>query len=312
MIEALSQRLTELSEKKRLKEKLLRDIQATRQKLKMEEERQAEQRLRLQSEKQDVERLEGLSLKALFAVILGSREEQIKKERQEYLLAEMQAHQIEKSVNALKQDADRLDYEISNLGNIDADYAAVLQEKEKYLLENNQTAAQEILTTAEEIATKLSEIKEMEEALTAGHSAMSGLDQVVENLQQAKDWGTWDLLGGGLISSLIKHDRIDDARDAVEHVQVELHRFQRELADVHQSSEIRVDFSTLERFADWFMDSLIVDWVVQSKIDRSLEEAIQMQYHVVDIVNALQIRKKTALQHLEDLRNKKTGLVERL
>jgi hypothetical protein len=312
MIESLSQRLTELSEKKRLKEKLLRDIQATRQKLKMEEELQAEQRLRLQSEKQDVERLEGLSLKALFAVILGSREEQIEKERQEYLLAEMQAHQIEKSVNALKQDADRLDYEINTLGNIDADYAAVLQEKEKYLLENKQTAAQEILTTAEEIATKLSEIKEMEEALTAGHSAMSGLDQVVENLQKAKDWGTWDLLGGGLISSLIKHDRIDDARDAVEHVQVELHRFQRELADVHQSSEIRVDFSTLERFADWFMDSLIVDWVVQSKIDRSLEEATQMRYHVVDIVNALQIRKKIALQNMEDLRNKKTGLVERL
>ena len=312
MIEQFSQRLTELSEKKRLKEKNLRDLQETRKKLMEEEQRLRAQKNRLQSEKQDVEHLEGLSLKGLFATILGSREEQIDKERQEYLLAEMKTRQIEKVVNALNQDADRLNYELGRLEHVDEEYAAVLQEKEKYLLENNRDAARGILDASEEIATKLSEIKEIEEALTAGHSVLSGLDQVVENLQQAKNWGTWDMLGGGLISSLVKHDRIDDAREAVEHVQVELLRFQRELADVHQSSEIRVDFTSLERFADLFLDGLIIDWVVQSRINRSLEEAVQMRLHVIDIVDTLQARKKIGLQHLEDLRNKKTGLVENL
>ena len=277
-----------------------------------EEPRLRAQKIRLQSEKQDVDQLEGLSLKALFATVLGSREEQIDKERQEYLLAEMRTRQIEKTLNALNQDADRLNYEIGKLENIDAEYAAVLQEKEKYLLDNNQAAAQEIMDVAEEIATKLSEIKEIEEALTAGHSVLSGLDQVIDNLQQARNWGTWDMLGGGLISSLVKHDRIDDARDSVEHVQVELLRFKRELADVHQSSEIRVDITSLERFADLFLDGLIIDWVVQSKINQSLEEAVKMRFHIVDIVDTLNNRKLSALQVLEALNNKKSGLVESL
>ena len=168
------------------------------------------------------------------------------------------------------------------------------------------------MDVSEEIATKLSEIKEIEEALTAGHSVLSGLDQVIDNLQQARNWGTWDMLGGGLISSLVKHDRIDDARDSVEHVQVELLRFKRELADVHQSSEIRVDITSLERFADLFLDGLIIDWVVQSKINQSLEEAVKMRFHIVDIVDTLNNRKLSALQVLEALNNKKSGLVESL
>ena len=113
-------------------------MQETRTKIMEEEPRLRAQKIRLQSEKQDVDQLEGLSLKALFATVLGSREEQIDKERQEYLLAEMRTRQIEKTLNALNQDADRLNYEIGKLENIDAEYAAVLQKKEKYLLENNR------------------------------------------------------------------------------------------------------------------------------------------------------------------------------
>lgn len=312
MIEQLSQQLTELSGKKRLKEKNLRDLQETRKKLMEEEQRLRAQKIRLQSEKQDVERLENLSLKALFATILGSREDQIEKERQEYLLAEMKTRQIGKVVDALNQDADRLNYELGRLEHVDEEYAAALKEKEKYLMENNQAAARGIMDASEEIAAKLSEINEIEEALSAGHSVLNGLNQVVDNLQQARNWGTWDMLGGGLISSLVKHDRIDDARDSVEHVQVELLRFKRELADVHQSSELKVDITSLERFADLFLDGLIIDWVVQSKINQSLEEAVKMRFQIVDIVDTLNNRKMSVLQVLEALNNKRSGLIESL
>jgi hypothetical protein len=312
MIEQLSQQLTELSEKKKLKDKLLRDLKETQKKINEEVPRLRAQKIRLQREKEDVERLEGLSLKALFTTILGGREDQIEKERQEYLLAEMKTRQIEKVVNALNQDADRLNYELGSLENVEEEFEIVLQKKEDYLLKNNQDAARGIMDASEEIATKLSMIREIEEALSAGHSVLTGLNQVVDNLQQARNWGTWDMLGGGMISSIVKHDRIDEARNSVEHVQVELLRFQRELADVHHTSELKVELTSLERFADLFLDGLIIDWVVQSKINQSLEEAVQMRLQVKNIVDTLLARKKTALKQLEELRNKKTGLVENL
>ena len=41
---------------------------------------------------------------------------------------------------------------------------------------------------------------------------LDSLDSVLSSLESAEGWGTWDLLGGGLISDLAKHSHIDDAK----------------------------------------------------------------------------------------------------
>ena len=44
-------------------------------------------------------------------------------------------------------------------------------------------------------------------------------DNALKNLNSAEGWGTWDLLGGGLISDLAKHSHIDDAKNDVANAQ---------------------------------------------------------------------------------------------
>ena len=61
-----------------------------------------------------------------------------------------------------------------------------------------------------------SESKEIREAIQAGEAALSSLRNAQEKLNSAKNWGIWDIVGGGFMSSLIKHSRMDDAQEYME------------------------------------------------------------------------------------------------
>ena len=50
------------------------------------------------------------------------------------------------------------------------------------------------------------------EAQQACEAALTSLGEAQRKVDSARAWGTYDTwLGGGLFSSLVKHDRIDDA-----------------------------------------------------------------------------------------------------
>lgn len=115
--------------------------------------------------------------------------------------------------------------------------------------------------------------RELEEAITAGEAARTDLLALHELLGRAQGWGTYDLIGGGLFATMIKHDYLDDARDVASRLQQKLLAFDRELADVeHGGLPLgTVDVSGGLRFADFFLDGLIADWMVQSRIGKAQE-----------------------------------------
>ena len=41
------------------------------------------------------------------------------------------------------------------------------------------------------------------------------LEQALDELGSARGWGLWDILGGGLISTLVKHGHMDDAESHI-------------------------------------------------------------------------------------------------
>lgn len=54
-------------------------------------------------------------------------------------------------------------------------------------------------------------IYETDQAIQAGQAAHVQAQQALSTLRSAKGWGVYDLLGGGLLSGLIKHSRMDKA-----------------------------------------------------------------------------------------------------
>ena len=126
--------------------------------------------------------------------------------------------------------------------------------------------------------------KERQEAIYAGERALDSLREAQNQLRKARNWGIYDIIGGGFFSSLIKHSKIDNARSCIERAKYDLHVFNRELRDVSMNLDFDIgDFLT---FFD-IMDSFLADLMVQSKIadaSRKVDDAI---YRVEDILRHL-------------------------
>ncbi|MBR1566287.1 MAG: hypothetical protein IJ649_05945 [Oscillospiraceae bacterium] len=115
--------------------------------------------------------------------------------------------------------------------------------------------------------------QEVREAREAGIRALNSLRRAQKHLDSARGWGIYDILGGGMISSLIKHSKLGDAQRCIEEAQADLDAFRRELADVDLPW---VQVSDFMSFADCFFDNFLADFMVQHRINearRQLEEA---------------------------------------
>ncbi len=119
--------------------------------------------------------------------------------------------------------------------------------------------------------------KELKEAVVAGQRALSLLEQTRDCLNSAGNWGIWDMLGGGLLSTFMKQSKMKDAESLLQEARSALKCFQKELMDVETIAEFHIETGDFLSFADYFFDGLIVDWLVQSRISearRQVEDAI--------------------------------------
>lgn len=126
--------------------------------------------------------------------------------------------------------------------------------------------------------------KERQEAIDAGNRALQSLYAAQSDLNSAKNWGIVDLFGGGMITGLIKHSRMNNAQSHMEQAKYDLQRFSKELGDV--AAYISLDFNTGDflSFADYFFDGLVADWLVQDRINSAraqVDEAIRRVQNVL-------------------------------
>ena len=71
-------------------------------------------------------------------------------------------------------------------------------------------------------------------------------------LDNAEAWGTWDILGGGLLSTAAKHGNLDDAQSYITELQMDLRRLNWELTDISVQTDVHVNTDDFLRFADYF------------------------------------------------------------
>ncbi|MDD6073714.1 MAG: hypothetical protein SPF91_10265 [Clostridium sp.] len=130
--------------------------------------------------------------------------------------------------------------------------------------------------------------KEKREAADAGNRALRSLKAAQENLDSAKNWGIWDMLGGGFLSTMAKQSEMDRAKENLTKARSDLKNFSRELQDVNMACHLDIETGDFLSFADLFFDGFVVDWMVQDRINeasRQVEEAI---HRVEGILNQLQ------------------------
>lgn len=143
-------------------------------------------------------------------------------------------------------------------------------------------------------------VREINEAFIAGHRALECLRDTEKYLTNAKSTGPWDMFGGGTLSSLFKHSRIDDASTYMEEARHLLLYFQRELRDVVLvPKDLRMEIDGFLTFADFFLDGVDVDRFVQGEITQALEEVRDAIGRVIRILEQLETVKRWELDYIE-------------
>ena len=269
MLREINKRLMTAKERVRAARKLEAMLREAQQSQRDEENKCSRLQERLASEKADVDKLEGLSLTGLLYSVLGNKVEHLAQEREEYLSAKLKYEQSEKAVEEARAEVERLQNEQAQYAQVDAEYDQLMREKESLLVGGANEQAEKLLALSERLADLQSDRKELQEAIQAGQEALGSLQQVSTNLRSAANWGAWDLLGGGMISTMAKHSKIDTAKQYAYEAQRRLRRFQEKLADAGQRLGVSLEIGGFSKFADYFFDGLIADWVVQSKIQKA-------------------------------------------
>ena len=75
--------------------------------------------------------------------------------------------------------------------------------------------------------------REMQEAVQAGERALQSLYAARDKLGSARNWGIFDMLGGGFISDFVKHSKMNDAAALMEQAKSDIQRFQRAVSYTH-------------------------------------------------------------------------------
>ena len=127
-------------------------------------------------------------------------------------------------------------------------------------------------------------LTEINEAIEAGQDAQMRLRRIQETLRSAKGWGIYDLLGGRLISGMMKRIRMEKAQQQIE----ELKRFNSELKDVQVQCSASAELSEWLNITDLVFDDPLSDWLSLSKIKDAKAEIDRTEKEVTALLARLE------------------------
>ena len=242
----------------------------------------------LTKEREDVEKLERGGLRALLLSLTGDREVRLSKERREALAAKLQYDQAQRDLEDLDGRIGVLLREKDGLRIDRIRRDALLEEKGELLKALGGETGARLARLDQQLDELEHQRREVGEAISAGRTAESALSAVLDSLDSAEDWGTWDMLGGGLMATMAKHEHLDDARAGIGWAQQCLSRFRTELADVRDMEIPQVQIGEFATFADYFFDGFFMDWMVQSKIQDAQEGVSEVHVRVLNALRNLE------------------------
>lgn len=260
----------------------------------------------------DVERLEGFGLTAVLAAVRGSRTGELDRERAEEVAARYAVQAAAGHLEAVQVRREAVDRRLAKLGDTAARREAAIEAHAHAVRASGHPNSVALDSVLDEVAALQAEAAELAEAREAGIRAATALDAAQRELGSADSWSAYDTwLGGGMVSSIFKHNRIDDAGAAIATAQDAIVDLARELADVESVTGLRADLGispTSRTFDVWF-DNIFTDLSVRSSIKNSAQGVREASEAVREAMSRMAVRSAVLDERLADLRARRDVLL---
>ena len=224
--------------------------------------------LRTEEELNDVRKLESLGLRSLFNKILGNLEEQLEKEKQEYLLAVIDHNSVKEEIEILKYEKDILQNKYRSHQKLDSELDGLIKKKEFLLKSYDSNFTKTLFQKESELGRYKLLVQKKEQLKSKAEQAKEVLNQILKQLEQVIDWPP---SGKGKYASYAKKKYIDVARSKAVQAKVRLDEYIDLSSKLLRTETVNNDISEFENFLDHFYENLITDYVVKSHLEKTMD-----------------------------------------
>ena len=124
--------------------------------------------------------------------------------------------------------------------------------------------------------------EDVEEAVQAADEALDYLLEAREHLNSAGNWGLVDMLGGGFLTSLVKHKKLNDVQGALDDARYALESLRDDLGELDLDTlDLHID--GFLSFTDLFIDNFFSDIMMQRKISNMKADLDDVIERVSDV-----------------------------
>ncbi len=139
-----------------------------------------------QQEKADVDKLEGLSVTAVFAKLRGNHEEKLEKEVAEYLEIKMGLEAREIALQSLQNNHQELEMMLVALANCDEEHEQAKREQKQFLIQHHKVNPKKLEALPNLIAPKNRYLHEIEEALEIANTIDEQMSALFKLVSQSR------------------------------------------------------------------------------------------------------------------------------
>ena len=254
-------------------------------------------------EQEDVDQLENVSLRSVILGILGKKDERLDQERAELAAAILKHDLARKELDALEQLIAEKQSMLNRCLKAESEYEQVLCEKAEHICGMGGYEAEKIDALRRRISGIDVRIAELSEALTEGRIAESLARSALDSLGSAGNWSTLDLFCDSMLFDLAKYGAMDEAKDHISRLQMQLRRFHAELSDVAMDAKMEVEAGGMYRFADYFFDDIFTAISSMNRIDRAKDAVNTALLRIRETIRALEEQLQEAQTELENAKN---------
>lgn len=261
-----------------------------------------------EKENRDVEKIKGLSFASFLGTLTGTLDSKIEKEEFEALQAKNNYDRICHAKIEYEEILSQLNEKLDSLSEARNEYEYALKLKRKYIFDKSPSTLNAIHKAEFEIENCMYQIKELQEAERAACDLYDFSNVILQTLGSAKNWGLYDMVGGGMIATAVKRDKMATARDQINTLNHKIENYCKELKDVNIEEITHVDLESLN-FLDYFLNSIFVDWAVQENINDAIQKIEILKVQINRNIKILNDNKAENITEVTNLRNQIEELI---
>lgn len=234
-----------------------------------------------EKEYRDVEKLEKLSVASVMARFKGTKDQQLEREKIEYLnvlnkeeAADREAQKLYSLITQTQKQVQELENLLKVKNSLENELETLIHQVCEGVSDPKEDKIEQRLARLEDqIGPITNQRSRIFRARNHLEHAISDLNHALNALDSASGFSTWDILGGGLLADSIKHSRMSDARNRVHNAHNNIQQAKYEYPDIPALRGAYVE--EMSFFWDGFMDNIFSDIAAREKIHRSRESVRQ-------------------------------------